>query len=106
MAKGHVQTTRHHPTISPKEGGWELLDIEAKCRARLLSRVFVQVARPGTVMSAELHKLGLNECFTNPQNTSPYPKGLEHVRAYAVDMVYVPPPRSDDTTKLWRKRIY
>ena len=31
---------------------------------------------------------------------------MEHVRAYALDMPYVPPPRLDDTPKLWRKRIY
>jgi hypothetical protein len=38
------------------EGGWELLDIVAKCRALLLSRIYVQGARPGTVMAAWLHK--------------------------------------------------
>jgi hypothetical protein len=70
-----------------KEGGWELLDIEAKCRARLLSRMFVQGARPGTVMAVVFHKLGLNERITNPPNATAYPNGLEHVRACAVDMV-------------------
>jgi hypothetical protein len=89
-----------------KEGGWELLDIAAKCRALLLSRMYVQGARPGTVMAAWLHKWVLNDRIPNPPNATAYPNGLENVRAYALDMAYVPPPRSDDTPKLWRKRIY
>jgi hypothetical protein len=83
-----------------------LLGTAAKCRALLLSGMYVQGARPGTVMAAWLHKWGLNDRIPNPPNTTAYPNGLEHVQAYALDMAYVPPPRSDDTPKLWRKRIY
>jgi hypothetical protein len=88
------------------EGGWELQDIAAKCRALLLSRMYVLGARPGTVTVAWLHRWGLNDRIPNPPNATAYPQGLEHVQAYALDMAYVPPPRPDDTQKLWRKRIY
>jgi hypothetical protein len=57
-------------------------------------------------MAAWLHKWGLNDRITNPPNATAYPKGLEHAQAYALDMTYVPPPRAEDTPKLWRKRIY
>jgi hypothetical protein len=67
--------------------------------------MYVQGASPGTVMAAWLHKWGLNDRIPNPPNAIAYPNGLEHVRADALDMAYVPPPRSDDTPKLWRKRI-
>jgi hypothetical protein len=83
-----------------KEDGWELLDIAAKCRALLLSRMYVQGARPGIVMVVGFHKLGLNDRITKPPIATAYPNGLEHLRSYAIDMAYVLPPRSDDTPKL------
>jgi hypothetical protein len=68
--------------------------------------MYLQGARPGTLMAAWLNNWGLNERLPNPSNAIAYPTGMEHVRAYALDMSYVPPPRLDDTPKLWRKRIY
>jgi hypothetical protein len=69
------------------EGSWELQDNAAKCRALLLSRMYVQGARPGTVTAAWLHRWGLNNRIPNPPNATAYPKGLEYVQAYALDMV-------------------
>ena len=66
--------------------GWELLDTAAKCRALLLSRMYVQCARPGTVMVAWLRKWGLTERRPNPPNPAAYPIGMARVRAYALDM--------------------
>jgi len=37
-----------------KQGGWELIDIAAKCRASLLSRVWLQSKRLGTITAAWL----------------------------------------------------
>jgi hypothetical protein len=82
------------------------MDIAAKCMALLLSRMYVQDARPGTVMAAWLHNMALNGSPPNPPKATAYPTGMVHVRAYALDMPYIPPPRLDDTPKLWRKRIY
>jgi hypothetical protein len=66
----------------------------------------VQGARPETVMEAWPRTRGLNERLPNLPNVAVYPIGFEHVRVYALDMAYVLPPRSDDTTKLWRKLMY
>ena len=88
------------------DGGLELLDIAAKCRALLLSRMHVQGARPGSVMAACLRNWGLNERPSNPPNAATYPTQMVHIRAYAIDMPYVPTPRPEDTPKLWRRRIY
>jgi len=88
------------------DGGLELLDIAAKCRALLLSRMYVQGARPGSVMAACLCNWGLNECLPNSPNAAAYPTQMVHVRAYAIDMPDVPAPKSDDIPKLWRRHIY
>ena len=80
------------------DGCWALLDVAVKCRALLLSRMDLQGARPGTVMATWLNSWGLNERPHNPPNATAYPTGMEHLRAYALDMSYVPPPRLDDTT--------
>ena len=88
------------------DGGLELLDIAAKCRALLLSRMYVQGARPGSVMAACLRNWFLNKCLLNPPKAAAYPTQMVHVRAYAIDMSYVPTPRSEDIPKLWRRRIY
>jgi hypothetical protein len=56
-------------------------------------------------MSAELHKWNLNDHIPNPPNATAYTDGLENVRAYALDMAYVPPPRSDDNKALAQTHI-
>jgi hypothetical protein len=48
--------------------------------------MYVKGARPGTVMATWFRTWGLNERLTNPLNAATYPIGLEHVRAYALDM--------------------
>jgi hypothetical protein len=87
------------------DGGLELLDIAAKCRALLLSRMHGQGDRPGSIMAAYFRHWGLNECPSNPSNADIYPTQIAHVRIYAIDMPYVHTPRFDDTPKLWRRRI-
>ena len=57
----------------------------------------VQGARPGSVMAACLRNWSLNECLPNPPNAATYPNQMVHVRAYAIDMPYVPTPRSENT---------
>jgi hypothetical protein len=88
------------------DGGLELLDIAAKCRVLLLSRMHEQGERPGSIMAAYLRHWGLNECPSNPPNADTYPTQVAHVRTYAIDMPYVHMPRAEDTPKLWRRRIY
>jgi len=43
------------------------------CRAFLLSRMYVQGARPGIVMATWLRKWSLNERPPNPPNAAAYP---------------------------------
>jgi hypothetical protein len=88
------------------DGCWALLDIAVKCRALLQSRMYLQGARPDTLMAAWLNNWGLSERPPNPPNATSYPTGMEDVQAYALDMPYAPPPRLDDTPKPWRKGIY
>jgi hypothetical protein len=94
------------PQSRRTDGGLELLDIAAKCRTLLLSRMYVQGVRPGSVMAACLRNWDLNGCLLNPPKADAYPTQMVHVRAYAIDMPYVPTHRSEDIPKLWRRSIY
>ena len=87
-------------------GGWGLLDIHAKCRALLLSRMHAQGARAGSVHAFWLRKWNLDSHPANPPNAAAYPPGLQHLRAYAMDMAYVPRPKTDDTINILRTRLY
>jgi hypothetical protein len=88
------------------EGGWELMDIAAKCRALLLSRMHIQGACSGTIMAEWLHSWDLKGRTPNPPNATAYPTGMVHVRAYPLHMPYAPTPRLEETPKSWRRRIY
>jgi hypothetical protein len=87
-------------------GGWELLDIYAKCKALLLSRMLSQGTREGSVHAVLLRKWNLDTNPANPPNVAAYTSGMVHLRAYATDMAYVPEPTSDDTIKKFRTRLY
>ena len=101
MFRVPISTFQSRQTV----GLWKLLDIAVICMVLLLRRIYVQVARPGTVMAAWLPTWGLTELPPNPPNAASYPIGTEHVRAYALVMAYVSPLRPDDTPRLWLKRI-
>jgi hypothetical protein len=89
-----------------KGGGWELMDIAAKCRAPLLSRMHIQSARPGAVMAGWLYSWDLNGRTPNPPNATAYPTVMVHMRAYALDMPYATNPRLEEAPKTWCRRVY
>jgi len=82
------------------------MDIAAKCRALLLSRMQIQGACSGTIMAEWLHSWDLKGKTPNPPNANAYPTGMMHVRAYALDMAYAPTPRLEETPKTCSRRIH
>jgi hypothetical protein len=92
---------------SRKVGGrWELLDIYAKCKALLLSRMHSQGTRTGSVQAVLLWKWNLDTHPANPLNVAVYPPDMVHLRAYATDMAYVPEPTLGDMIKKIHTRLY
>jgi hypothetical protein len=86
--------------------GWELLDIYAKCKVLLLSRMISQATREGSIQASLLRKCNLDTHTENPPNAAAYPTSIVHLRAYATDLAYMPEHTSEDTTKKNRTRIY
>ena len=72
-----------HVSSCKAGGGWELLDIYAKCKALLLSRMHSQGTRAGSVQAVLLRKWNLDTHPANPPNIAAYPPGMAHLRAYA-----------------------
>jgi hypothetical protein len=70
------------------EGGWNLVNVEAKCRAFFMYRIQMQGVREGSITADWLNYWNLN---TRPGN-SPYPNGisekLDYLRVYAIDAAY------------------
>jgi len=65
-----------------------------------------QGARAGSAQTLWLRKWNLNTHPVNPPKAVAYPPFLQHLRAYAMDMAYVPQPKLDDTIKNIRTRLY
>jgi len=63
----------------PKQiGGWEMPDIEAKCPALLLCRMYLQGQRNGTVTAAWLQTWNLTGRQANPLHATKFPTKLAY----------------------------
>jgi hypothetical protein len=87
-------------------GGWELLGIEAKCKALFLSRMYHQSTRVGTATAAWLQTWDLTGPHTNPPNATKFPKNLAYVCLFVIGMAYIQPQRKEESTKAFCKRLY
>jgi len=72
-------------------------DIEAKCTALLLYRMYLQGQRNGTVTAAWLQTWGRNGRQANPQHATKFPINLAYLYVYALNMAYITPPQQDET---------
>jgi hypothetical protein len=79
-----------------KEGGWGLLDLEAQCRALLLSRMYVQIKKEGMMMVAWMESRGLAERQPKPPNANRTLKHFVYLYAYATNMAYIMSPEQNE----------
>ena len=74
---------------SKSMGGWEMIHIEAKCRALLLSRLYTQSRKEGTFTAEWMRSWHLTSEQENPpQNWKTLDK-LKYLQVYAEDMAYI-----------------
>jgi hypothetical protein len=88
------------------EGGWELTDVAAKCRALLITRIWIQSQSAGTIMSDLLKYWKIQTYTANPPDIRRIPIDLEHLRSYALDMAYIRPQPQTELPKAFRRRMY
>jgi hypothetical protein len=96
----HVSTLQR----PKKQGGWDIIDIAAKCRALLLSRMVLQSQSLGTVTASWLQTWNLTGTQANPLLASRITKTTTLPKLYAIDIFYVSPPGKDEppSTFKWR----
>jgi hypothetical protein len=91
---------------SKHEGGWNLPNIELKCRTLLPNRIHILGATDGTVMAQLFFTWAIRICLPNAPQVDRIPKQLEHLQQYAIDMAYIPPPTQTDNRHIFKRRIF
>jgi hypothetical protein len=70
-----------------------LTDVDTKCRAFLLYRMWTQSQRDGEITAEWQRYWNLNVQRGNPLHVQRIPKSLEYLCIYALEMAYVEPPQ-------------
>jgi hypothetical protein len=70
-------------------GGWELLDIYAKCKALLLSRMLSQGTREVSALSSLVSQMEHQHTHSKPSKCRCLAHQHDKLREYATDMPYV-----------------
>jgi hypothetical protein len=106
LAGGHLYSTPLHTAKEEEEGWLGLTDVEAKCRALLLYRMWTQSERVGEI-TAEWHRYwNLNTPRENLPHVQRIPKSLDYLRIYALEMEYVEPPQQSEALRAFGTRVY
>jgi hypothetical protein len=88
-------------------GGWELNDVNAKCKALLYYRMFNRSRLKRSTTAALLQEWELTHPLPNPPFAAAYTHSPVYVRNYAIEMAYInPPPNLSKATKPFHKHIY
>jgi len=87
-----------------EEGGLELLDIEAKCRALFLTKKRNQGAKEGTLTAAWLQRWKLRKPEGNPPNILRIPRTFEYLRINALEWAYLEARRQEETLRHFKQR--
>jgi len=91
-----------------RQGGWGLIDIEAKCRALLIGLMWAQNMKKSSATATWLREWKLDGPGSNPPYIEWIPMTLEYLYRYALYMVYIapPPPRNDEALRTFKLRVY
>ena len=81
-----------------------MTDIEAKCRALLVYRMYLQDQRNGTVTAAWLQTWNLTGRQANPPHATKVPTKLAYLYVYVVNMAYITSPEQDEAPPMLPQR--
>jgi exonuclease III len=88
------------------QGGWDLINIAAKCNALLINRIWIQYNKSNSATAALLQQLNLTTPIANPPRHKKELQHLQYLQIYAREMAYIRPQEQHETTKIFRKRVY
>ena len=89
-----------------EDGGLELLDIGAKCRALFLTKLRDQGTKEGMLTAAWLQRWGLREPKGNPPHTYRIPRKFQYLLIYALEWAYLEPRKQEETLRTFKRRVY
>ena len=87
-------------------GGWETTNIQAKCGALLLCRMYIQGRKTGTNTGEWLRKWQLTGEQKNPQQRRKVLAKLEYFEVYAIDMACIRHGKPQETAVQLRTHMY
>jgi len=89
-----------------QQGGWDLLNVAAKCRTLLHFRLQLQSQDHGTSTATWFRAWNLQTQEPNPPQIKRLPAGMEYLRQYVTDKAYIAPQGRSESCKVYKRRIY
>jgi hypothetical protein len=89
-----------------EEGGWGLTEVDAKCHALLITRLWLQGQREGTMMAAWQRYWQMHESGRNPPDVRRIPQTLGYLRTCVQGIAYLEPQRQGEHPRTFRRRVY
>ena len=106
MERSNIPYTNVNTAEAEAATGWGLIDIQAKCRALLIGRTWLQSTRKGSVTATWLQEYNLSGPRSNPRNIEKLPTNLEYLTRNALDMAHIAPPGKDETLRTFKRCVY
>ena len=72
-----------------EEGGWGLINLQAKCLALFIYRTLIQSQRDGTLSAEWMREWSLSEQSTKPPFRERIPTALGYLRRHGIESAYV-----------------
>ena len=89
-----------------KEGGWNMPDIDAKCKTLLYNRMRDTIEKGDTILACMYRTWGMHQLIKNPPAANRHLKKLEHLQNYVVDMAYMSTTDLTGSCKIIKKSMY
>ena len=90
----------------PKEGGLGLVDLQSKCRALLVTRLWTQCTRSEGVTLDWLKIWNITGVPANPPNLKAIPSKFEYLQSYVQERAYLPALSREQRPRHTRKKTY
>ena len=88
------------------DGGWGLVDVEAKCRVIFTTRMLNQMNGKDLATAEWIRSWGRDNGTENPPRQPTIPNKLEYLCAFIRDLPYIKTISPKETVRAYRKRLY
>jgi hypothetical protein len=105
--KGDIFKVPLSTMLRPKqEGGWGLVNVEAKGKALYYNRIKTQTFMRGTLTGDWLGRWGINRKSSNPPVNNIEPRHLDYIRVVYMYSAYIDERGKEESLRNYKKRLY